>query len=247
LKQNDSACYGSVKNRSATDAAHGRDPTVTSTTAADDDAADPLAVRPPLQRRSREAWTRVLDAGVGLLEEGGYEAFTIAAVCDRAQVAPRAIYARTDSKDALFLAVYEHGLARVRDDQSVFADAEHWRGLSPERLVEQAVREIAGIFVRHAALLRSVILISGAHPEVHRRGAAYSAELGGLFAGVLLEVREHMDPNDPESAVRAAFTTVFSTLVVRVAYGRAIAGAAADDDAFLTSLCTMARRYLLRP
>lgn len=90
---------------------------MTSSTSADNGAGDPLAIRPPLQRRSREAWARVLDAGVALLAEGGYEAFTIAAVCDRAQVAPRAIYARTDSKDALFLAVYEHGLARVRADQ----------------------------------------------------------------------------------------------------------------------------------
>jgi len=39
---------------------------------------------------------------------------------------------------------------------------------------------------------------------------------------------------------------VFSSLVVRVAYGPAIAGAEADDDAFLTSLSDMASRYLLR-
>ena len=68
--------------------------------AADDTGPESLAIRPPLQRRSREAWTRVLDAGVTLLEEGGYEAFTIAAVCASARVPPRAIYARAASKDA---------------------------------------------------------------------------------------------------------------------------------------------------
>jgi len=36
-----------------------------------------LAVREPRQRRTREQWERVLDAGVRLLEEGGYEGFTI--------------------------------------------------------------------------------------------------------------------------------------------------------------------------
>jgi AcrR family transcriptional regulator len=220
---------------------------VTSSAAAGGDAVEPLVIRPPLQKRSREAWTRVLDAGVALLEDGGYEAFTIAAVCDRAQVAPPAIYARTDSKDALFLAVYEHGMTRVQADQAVFADVERWRGLSPEQLVEAAVREVAGIFVRHAALLRSVILVSGAHPEVYRRGVTYSGELGSLFADVLLSARHHMDQDDPESAVRAAFTSVFSTLVVRVAYGPAIAGADIDDDAFLGSLSIMVLRYLFRP
>ena len=57
-----------------------------------------LEVRPPKQQRSREAWNRVLDAGVAILEDGGYDAFTIAAVCERAAVAPTAIYARTDQQ-----------------------------------------------------------------------------------------------------------------------------------------------------
>src|SRR3954454_13240802 len=94
-----------------------------------------LEVRPPKQQRSREAWNRVLDAGVGLLEDGGYDAFTIAAVCDRAGVAPTAIYARTTSKDALFLAVYEHGMTRLLAEQQVFDDAARWTELGPEELV----------------------------------------------------------------------------------------------------------------
>src|SRR5215213_5292370 len=96
---------------------------------------DDLTVRPPQQRRSREAWGRVLDAGVGLLEDGGLEAFTIAAVCERAGVAPPAIYARTASKDALFLAVYEHGIGRLRAEQEVFARSERWAGLGPAGLI----------------------------------------------------------------------------------------------------------------
>ena len=75
-------------------------------------AAD-LALREPRQRRTREQWDRILDAGVRLLEEGGYEAFTIAALCERAEVPPRALYARAATKDALFLAVYERGMSRV--------------------------------------------------------------------------------------------------------------------------------------
>lgn len=210
-------------------------------------AGGPFAIRPPRQQRSREAWRRVLDAGVALLEERGYDSFTIAALCERANVAPRAIYDRTDSKDALFLAVYEHGMARVRADQEVFTDESRWGGLTPHQLAVGAVREIAGIFNRHAALLRSVVLVSGAHPEVHRRGVAYSAELGELFAAVLLRARDQMDQPDPERAVRTAFTSVFSTLVVRVAYGPAIAVADIDDGEFLESLSTMVSRYLLRP
>jgi AcrR family transcriptional regulator len=221
---------------------------VSSPATAGDTGSESLEIRPPLQRRSREAWHRVLDAGVALLEEGGYEAFTIAAVCERARVAPRALYARADTKDALFVAVYEHGMARVRADQAVLAEEARWRGLSAAEATVQAVREVAGIFRRHAALLRSVVLISGAHPEVNRRGARYSQDLGDQFTALVLGAGgPDIDQPEPEAAVRAAFNAVFSTLVLRTAYGPAFAVPGTDDEQFLETLSTMVRRYLFRP
>jgi AcrR family transcriptional regulator len=209
----------------------------------DETPAESLAVRPPLQQRSREAWTRVLDAGVALLEEGGYEAFTIAAVCERAQVAPRALYARVDTKDALFLAVYEHGIARVLADQAVLTDGSRWSRLPAAEVAVRAVQEVAGIFHRNAAFLRSVVLLSGAHAEVYRRGAHYTRDLADQFTALVLAAGE-IDQPDPAVAVRAAFNAVFSSLVVRTAYGPAFAGPTADDEAFLETLAAMVRRYL---
>lgn len=205
-----------------------------------------LEIRPPLQQRSREAWTRILDAGVALLEEGGYEAFTIAAVCRRAQVPPRAIYARADSKDALFLAVYDHGMARLRAEQAVFTDEEQWRGLSAEQCCAKAVREVAGPFFRHPALLRSVVLISGAHPEVYRRGAEQVREIGDLFTARVLQAAAGIGRPAPEAAARALFGMVFSALVVRTGYGPGFITPATTDDRFLETLVDMAHRYLLR-
>jgi AcrR family transcriptional regulator len=220
---------------------------VTTSAAADGAPAESLEIRPPVQRRSREAWERVLNAGVELLEEGGYDAFTIAAVCERAHVAPRAIYARADSKDALFLAVYEHGMARLRADQAVLIDEERWRGLPADQLAIGVVNEVAAIFFRHAALLRAVVLISGMHPEVYRRGARYSQELGDLVTNLLLLGRDDIDDPDPETAARAAFNAVFSALVLRVGYGPTFAAPLADDRIFLETLSLMVRRYLFRP
>src|ERR1700712_4085432 len=118
-----------------------------------------LEVRPPKQQRSREAWNRVLDAGVAILEDDGYDAFTIASVCQRARVAPTAIYARTTSKDALFLAVYEHGISRLRAEQDVFGDEDRWAGLGPAALVRAAVAEMVRISFGHERFLRAVVLI----------------------------------------------------------------------------------------
>ncbi|MQY27290.1 hypothetical protein NRB56_28730 [Nocardia sp. RB56] len=188
----------------------------------------------------------MLDAGLALLEEGGYEAFTIAAVCDRAGIAPRAVYDRVDTKDALFLAVYEHGIARVRADHAVFMDRQHWNEFAGTALAREAVVQMAAVFDRHAAFLRSVVLISGVHPEIYRRGAAYSRELGRLVSTVLLTDREHIDQPDPDLAVRAAFNTAFSTLVLRVAYGPEFATSISDDRLFSDTLVAMVQRYLFQ-
>jgi AcrR family transcriptional regulator len=205
-----------------------------------------LEVRPPLQRRSRETWARVLDAGVAVLEDGGYEGFTIAAVCERAQVAPTALYARTTSKDALFLAVYEHGTARLRADQGVFADDARWTGLAPAELVRAAVAQMVSISLRHQRYLRAVVLVSAAHAEVRRRGARYSQELGEGFAAVVLRARDAIRHDDPVAAVRSCFGTVFATSIIRVAYGPGFATPApVDDDAFVSDLGETAVRYLL--
>ena len=211
------------------------------------DVPDHLAIRPPRQERSRRAWDRVLDAGVALLEEAGYGGFTIAAVCDRAQVAPRAIYDRAPTKDALFLAVYEHGMARIKADHDVFAEPARWLGLDAAALIEAVVRELTAIFSRHQALLRAVILISGVHPEVYRRGSAYSRELGEMITGLLRPVVPQVTPAraDADTVLRTCYTTMFSALVIRVAYGPGFASDPVDDATFTAQLTRMIRLYLL--
>jgi AcrR family transcriptional regulator len=207
---------------------------------------DDLTVRPPKQRRSREAWSRVLDAGVSLLEDGGMDAFTIAAVCERAGVAPPAIYARTTSKDALFLAVYEHGISRLRAEQDVFDRPQRWAGLGPAEVIRAAVAEMVGIAFRHQRFLRAVVLISAAHPEVQRRGSGYSQDLGEAFARVVLDAQEAIAHGDPAAAVRFCFGTVFAATIIRVAYGPQFATTdPIDDDGFVAALGDTAVRYLL--
>jgi AcrR family transcriptional regulator len=196
-----------------------------------------LAVRPPQQQRSREGWARVLEAGVALLEEGGYEAFTIAAVCERAVVPPRALYARIDSKDALFLAVYEHGMERVRSEHSGLTAPAH---LNDRPAVHAVVGALAQIFERHRAFLRAVVLVSSAHPEVADRGRRYAGQLADAFTSAL--------PIADEAAERAAvtcFAAVFSALVVRTAYGPAFAGPDIDDATFVSQLADMVADHVL--
>ena len=209
-------------------------------------AESELEIRPPKQQRSREAWNRILDAGVALLEDGGYDAFTIAAVCERAGVAPPAIYARTTSKEALFLAVYEHGIARLVTAQDVLAPADHWATLGPADLVRSAVAETVRIALRHQRFLRPVVLLSASHPEVRRRGSGYSRALGEAFVALLRPVRDEITHADAEAAAWACFDTVFAATIIRVAYGPGFATPVGeDDDTFVARLGETAVRFLL--
>lgn len=209
-----------------------------------DGASPELLIRPPAQRRSREAWLRVLNAGVELLEEEGYEAFTIAAVCGRARVAPRAIYARAANKDALYLAVYEHAMARIAVGHAVFTDAQRWKRCTPTELVRGAVTELANLFFSYAPLLRSVARTSGMHPEVLRRGSEYTHQLGELFVALLLDRPEVVDAVDPASATWRCFNVAFATLTMRIANGPGFAARAVDDQTFVAELADLACRYL---
>ncbi|WP_225636622.1 TetR/AcrR family transcriptional regulator [Streptomyces solaniscabiei] len=209
------------------------------------ESGDDLAIRPPRQERSRRAWARILDAGVALIEEGGYEAFTIAALCERAEVAPRAVYDRTTNKDALFLAVYEHGIARLLAEQNVYDVPDRSDSLDAEESVTWAVTELAALFQRHAAFLKPIVLLSGAHPEVYRRGREHVQHLADQFARAVLRVRADITHDDPETAVRLCFSTTFAALVLRVTYGADFAAPAADEAAFVRHLTQTATRYLL--
>ncbi|WP_072802946.1 TetR/AcrR family transcriptional regulator [Rhodococcoides yunnanense] len=207
---------------------------------------DDLVVRLPRQQRSRDAWLRILEAGVAIVEEGGYEAFTIAAVCERADVAPRALYERVNTKDGLFLAVYEHKMVAIVADQNrVFAEG-RWEGLPPAELVEGAVDGLARVFRTHAAFLRSVVLISGVHAEVNRRGSVHARSVGDEFTAVVMRAGQAIDHADPAAAARMSFTTAFSALVLRTSYGPSFSGPPVDDEAFVRELSEMICRYLLR-
>lgn len=208
---------------------------------------DVLAIRLPRQQRSREAWDRILDAGVAIVEEGGYDAFTIATVCDRAMVAPRAVYERVNTKDGLFLAVYERKMAAVEADRDELFEVAKWRDLDPSDAVSSAVAAMVQTFAQHAAFLRSVILISGVHPEINRRGSVLARGMGARFAEVLRPSVPESHSAGRELALRMAFDVAFSGLVIRTSYGSSFLGSVIDDDVFVSQLSRVVGNYLLGP
>jgi AcrR family transcriptional regulator len=190
---------------------------------------------------------RVLAVGVSILEECGYAGFTIAAVCERADVSVAAIYARVASKEALFFAVYEHMLALVEGERADFDQIDPRRDRPISLVVAEVTALVAREFIAHRPFMRAVILLSGDNAEVRRRGSLWTRALGDRFTAALLSRRDDLVGEDIELEVDACYRSVFSSVAIYVAYGATFQSRREiTDETFVRELQTMAVRYLLR-
>jgi AcrR family transcriptional regulator len=189
-----------------------------------------------MQARTRESWARVLDAGVALLEDGGYGALTIAALCERAAVTPPTIYARAGSKEQLLLAVYERAMERVTADDALDPADPRWAAMAPTERVRAAVGAVARVWLRHARLLRAIVHRAATDEEVFRRGAVASRDVAARFRAIVPAAEREAD---------ACFRVVYAALVQRVVYGPGFESDVRwDEDGFTTMLGDVAVRYL---
>src|SRR5215207_3534705 len=69
-------------------------------------------IRQPRQKRSQEAYARVLQAGRDILERQGLSGFTVQAVSQQAGVSVGSIYLRAPSRKALLLAIHAEEMER---------------------------------------------------------------------------------------------------------------------------------------
>jgi AcrR family transcriptional regulator len=177
----------------------------------------PAAVSPPQQERSRASFERLLEAGTGLLEERGYEGFTLAEVSRRAGVSIGSIYARVKSKDDLF-AVIQNRFMSATEADSPLERPGSWEDLPSYALVMQIVSALAANFQRNAPLLRVFMhrgIVDGiAAARSSRSMSRFSEQMETL----LLTRRGEILHPDPELAVSVAFRMVWGTMASHVTY-----------------------------
>jgi AcrR family transcriptional regulator len=192
-------------------------------------------ITPPRQSRSKEAWQRILDAGVDVLCEVGASRFTVSAVCEKAGVAPTAIYARARSRDDLLFAAYDHGTARVEETERLLVSTAV-DGPDPRAAVEGLGR----VFERHSAFLRSTVLSSAEYDYVAQRGAQNVARARARF----VEAAVGADAShERRSLALTVFSSVFSVLCMSVAYGPRFAGEETTTET-VEQLADLAERVL---
>jgi AcrR family transcriptional regulator len=170
------------------------------------------SVRPPQQARSRATLERALQAGVEILKEGDWEAFTVAEVCRRANVAMGSLYSRFPTKQALLLTVQTRLVAEfAAEEQAIFADAS-WDSLDTPQTIERAVREVGAFFNRHRAALAVLMSRGAQEPAIALQGGASARRLGAHFEARLLSRAAGIVHPAPERAAEVAARLLLDTL-----------------------------------
>lgn len=201
-------------------------------------------VRPPKQKRSRESYERVLDAAHGLLEENGFEGFTVQEVAARANVSVGAIYERFGNKETLLRTVH----ARLMDTLAEFdSGIEIVEPAGAREVIDALVRRVAATMGAHRAILRAYMHLGALDEVISTRGSLESVELSRRFKEALRPHASEFSHSDPDIALDVAFRITYSTLARQVMYGPLFESEIdlAWDD-LTAELATVCTAYLLR-
>ncbi len=203
-------------------------------------------IRPPLQRRSQESLERVLQAGLEVLIDTGFEGFTLQEVSRRAGVSIGSIYARVPSREALLLAIHERAMQSMTQQEQQFERDSARDELTPSELVESLVRDLAEVMLSNASMLRVFMRQAPMNTAIWERGAESSHETARLFQAAFEQHREVLAHPDPELAVDIAYRIVYCTISRRITHGpRFESGREVSDEELVDELARAVAEYLL--
>lgn len=204
-------------------------------------------IRQPRQKRSQEAYARVLQAGREILEEHGVDGFTVQAVSKRAEVSVGSIYLRAPSREALLLAIHAAEMERM-DGEEVWLEPPTTPPSSPNDYVQELVAKTAGQMLGNAKVLRAFMRRGPEDPEIWERGRAGSQRLASLFEAAVLVCQDSIRHPDPETAADFAFRMVYSMTSRRITHGDQFESTRTlSDEVFVAELSRAVAGYLLDP
>ncbi|MDX3128652.1 helix-turn-helix domain containing protein [Streptomyces europaeiscabiei] len=178
----------------------------------------PTARPAALTERSRRSQQDILQAGYALLEEGGVEALTVAAVAERAGMAVGSIYRRFGDKEGLLLAIQHAFTEKLQAEITGRMSPERLRILrDPAVVIAEAVGAITDTFHAHQALLRVFLLLGTRHEAVRAEGSRVSIEGNRHFTEALQHTP--VAHPDPAAALDFAYRLVFATVAHRITQG----------------------------
>jgi AcrR family transcriptional regulator len=207
----------------------------------------PSTTPPALQSRSRLTQDRIFLAGRRLLETGGPDALTVAAVAADAGVAVGSVYRRFGDKERLLHAI----LARFLDDfhaefEGRVGDLATSARADPAGAIDAAVTGIAAGFAAHAPLLRVFMLLGTRDDAVRAQGARASIAGSRFFRRALAPAVPHIHRTDADAAIDYAYRFTYSACAHRVIHGEHLESERPSPwPELIAELSTAVQLYLL--
>ncbi|MBT8398137.1 MAG: TetR/AcrR family transcriptional regulator [Gemmatimonadetes bacterium] len=162
-------------------------------------------LKPPKQDRSRRTLDSIALAALELMEEGGVENATVAAIVERAGASVGSFYARFDGKDDLILYLQDRIWAEARDRWDQALRAQDWEKLSMEAVVEGVVglllRSFKADYHQREVLGRE----RRQDDEGARRVFAFHQHILATVTPLFLAHRARITHPDPEWAIRLGY------------------------------------------
>ncbi|MEA1652799.1 TetR/AcrR family transcriptional regulator [Nitrospirillum sp. BR 11164] len=204
--------------------------------------------RMPKQNRSHASFERVLEAATALLQERGYEDFTLNEVSRRSGVSIGSIYGRVDSKDALIRTVQARALVDIDEKERRVTDSARWQGYGLDRLVPGVVSEFGEFLKENSPLLRAFMVRAPMDPVIAQTGKRSHEAMAVRFETLLLSRRNEISHPEPERAVHACFAMAYASYARYLGLGSAMNVAGEGDwtalkgDISLMTLCFLKYR-----
>lgn len=202
------------------------------------------------QQRSRETQHRIFEAGCRLLERGGADALTMAAVAAEAEVSVGSVYRRFGDKERLLLALQAWFTDRFRlHYQERIASIGLTADTPPAEAIGEVVTGMAEVFQANGPLLRVFMLLGLGNQAVYERASQAGAEGNRAFRDLALlagpALRHH---EDVETAIDFAYRMAYATCAHRVLHGEHLESPRTLSwEALIAQLRRAVVGYLLSP
>ncbi|MCJ7629375.1 MAG: TetR/AcrR family transcriptional regulator [Longimicrobiales bacterium] len=208
--------------------------------------AQNAALRPPKQARSRETLDRIAQAALELMEEGGVEGATVAAIVGRAGASVGSFYARFAGKDDLIRYLQERIWAEARDRWDAALETQDWGTLSTESVVEGVV----GLLLRSFRADYHQRQVLGRERRQDEEGARrvfeFHQHILSTVTPLFLTHRGEITHPDPEWAIRLGYRFAVGAIreILELEGAVGIVDGASTAEAIVTELARAWVAYL---
>jgi len=198
-------------------------------------------VRTPQQARSIEKRNRIVEAGMALFGEKGFQGANAKEIARAAGVSVGTFYAYFTDKKALLLEILSQHMAEV--DVSVFTELRAMiRGGATGREIMRRIIRLGHDSHHHAPeLLRVMLAMRYTDGDFTRLAAAESRDMIAKLARLLTAMGGHLRITDREAAARVVANAFEETM-----HSVAVFGADIEQDRLYEALADMTAVYLFK-